>query len=34
MGHYCYECGEKLIGGITPTTCNCIIEKLLQVTIS
>lgn len=21
MGHYCYSCGEKLIGGIVPTTC-------------
>ena len=24
MGHYCYECGEKLSGGVTPTTCDCI----------
>jgi len=24
MGHYCYECGEKLVGGVTPTTCECI----------
>ena len=24
MGHYCYECGEKLVGGVVPTTCECI----------
>ena len=24
MGHYCYECGEKLAGGVTPTCCDCI----------
>ena len=24
MGHYCFSCGEKLVGGIVPTTCNCI----------
>lgn len=24
MGHYCYECGEKIVGGICPIACNCI----------
>ena len=24
MGHYCETCGEKLIGGIVPTSCDCV----------
>ncbi len=24
MGHYCDTCGEKLMGGVVPTTCNCV----------
>lgn len=24
MGHHCHECGTKLVGGLTPTTCDCI----------
>lgn len=24
MGHYCYSCSEKLVGGIVSTRCDCI----------
>jgi hypothetical protein len=24
MGHYCYSCDEKLIGGVESTRCDCI----------
>lgn len=24
MGHYCYDCGEKLMGGVVPRECDCI----------
>lgn len=24
MGHFCFGCDEKLVGGIVPTTCSCI----------
>jgi len=23
MGHYCKECGEKLVGGVVAKTCSC-----------
>ena len=24
MGHYCADCGEKLVGGIVPNSCDCV----------
>lgn len=24
MGHCCFECGEKLVRGVSPTACSCV----------
>ena len=24
MGHYCYTCDEKIVGGVKPTCCRCV----------
>jgi hypothetical protein len=26
MGRYCYKCGQKIIGGCVPSTCDCIAQ--------